>query len=135
MRNGDIVRLAGRDGLFIFVGPRPGEIPPGQMGRFLRAAGPREAVTTGTAGASLLTSPSFTVGMTVNHLGEPHKVESDDGETVVLVYSHRVSVPPRNHDGETFAHEGRVIHSDRALLVRQNLSKFINQENTTNVKI
>ena len=129
MKSGDIVSLAGRDGLFVYVGARPGEIPPGQMSRFLRATGAREAVTTGTAGAVLITRPSFSPGMTVTHNGEPHAVESDDGSTVVLTYAHQVSVPPRQYTAETFSHEGRVIHTDRAQLVRENLKMFVTQEN------
>jgi hypothetical protein len=134
MRNGDIVSLAGREGLWIHAGTRPGEPPVLTQAKFVRATGPRDAITCGVAMATVVSSPSFTVGETVTHEHQPATVESDDGQTVVLTYSGRkVAVPPRFY--ETMEHEGRIVHSDRALLVRENIKKFINQENTTNVEI
>jgi hypothetical protein len=134
MKAGDIVKLAGRDGLWIYALARPGEPPVLTQAKFINALG--QAITIGEASATLVVTPVFTPGETVTHEHQPAIVESDDGQIVVLVYSgRRVGVPPRNHDGENFTHEGRIIHSDRALLVRENLKKFINQENTTNVEI
>jgi hypothetical protein len=130
MRIGDIVTLRGREGLWIFAGMNPTAIPPLVMGKFIRASGPRDAITIGTAMASLVKSVSFAASDLVDFQGGTAIVESDDGETVVLTYGpHKVE-----RAGTKFSHEGRVIHTDRAALVRENLSKFFNQENTTNVQ-
>jgi hypothetical protein len=96
------------------------------MGRFVSPS--HEAITIGLAMATPISSPVFTPGMTVNHQGETAAVESDDGETVVLIYSRRVPVPPRSHDGENFAHTGKAT-AVRAELVRANLNKFITGAN------
>jgi hypothetical protein len=126
VRVGDIVRLANRgEGLWIFAGPRPGEIPTLTMGKFVRATGEREAITLGIESATLVATPVFTPGDTVTHQNEPHIVESDGESNVVLTYGPRqVAVPPRDHAGEHFTHSGRVF-ADRAQLVRENLHKFI----------
>jgi hypothetical protein len=132
MKSGDICNLVNRPGYWIFAGRRDGEIPPLTQAKFINTL--NQAITCGLAMATPISCPMFSPGMTVNHHGEQVTVESDDGHTVVLVYSGRkVAVPPRFY--ETMEHEGRIVHSDRALLVRENIKKFINQENTTNVEI
>jgi hypothetical protein len=123
LNKGDICTIRGREGFWIFAGRRDGEIPPLTQAKYVNTLG--NSITCGRAMATPISCPVFTPGMTVNHNGEQVTVESDDGQTVILVYSRQVAVPPRMHDGETFAHAGRIVHADRALLVLTNLEKFI----------
>jgi hypothetical protein len=135
MKNGDIVRLSGRDGLWVYAGLRPADIPSNAIGKFLRATeidprNPHEALSFSIASATLVATPGFAPADTVNFQGGTATVESDDGvDTVTLTYGpHKVPVPPRDHAGENFTHSGRAF-ADRALLVINNLARFVKQEN------
>jgi hypothetical protein len=126
MRIGDIVRLAGRDGLWIHAGARPGEIPPLTQAKFINTL--NQAITIGLAMATPVMSPTFTAGDVVKFHDGTAIVEADGADSVVLTYNRHVAVPPRGFYGEYFEHEGRAT-APRAELVRSNISKFVNQEN------
>jgi hypothetical protein len=72
MQKGDICELENRTGLWVFFGDCPAAIPPGAMGKFVRATNidpgnPHEACTLSIANATVVASPSFTPGDSVNH--------------------------------------------------------------------
>jgi hypothetical protein len=120
---GDVVRLRDRDGLWVFAGARPGDIPPLAMGKFINTL--NQALTIGLASATLVVSPTFTPGDVVKFQGGTATVESDGESTVTLTHGpHHVPVPPRGYDGEHFTQTGRV-DADRARLVIGNIDKFI----------
>jgi hypothetical protein len=127
MNRGDIVTLANRTGLWVFAGDSPAEIPSRAIGRFWRAtqidsANPHEALSIGMHSATLVVSPAFEPGDSVNHENQPATVESDDGETVVLTFTRRPQVGC--YVDEHFSQDWKVT-ADRAQLVRNNINKFV----------
>jgi hypothetical protein len=82
-QRGDIVSLRGHTGLWVVVENRPGNPPPLTQVKFARATHfdphvPSEAITTGLAMATLITSPSLTVGQIVKYADQHAVVVSDD---------------------------------------------------------
>jgi hypothetical protein len=121
MKNGDIVSLRDRPGLWVYAGSRPGEIPPLTQAKFINTL--NHAITCGIAMATPISSPVFSPGDVVKFHDGTAIVESDGADSVVLTYNRHVAVPPRGFYGEYFEHECRAT-APRAELVRSNISKF-----------
>jgi hypothetical protein len=119
---GDIVILRGRQGRWVYAGPDPNAALPGQ-GVFLAAVRTipgSTCLTWGLADALVLTSPTITVGMTVDYFGHAATVLDDDGRLVALQYSERVQLP----NSDDHFTQGATLYVPREVVIQANISKF-----------